>query len=131
MTNLYIDPATGDLYTTGGITLVRGIDAARQRIQNALEMWLGEFFLDLREGVPMREAVLVKRPDLGIIEEVFRGVILRDPEISSVDSMSLTLDRETRSLTVDWVAIWEDGTPIGPLTPLVLPLSRLGERKDL
>ena len=52
MTDLKLDPGTGDLIVEGGMQLVDGREEGRQRLQQALAINLGEWFADITQGLP-------------------------------------------------------------------------------
>jgi hypothetical protein len=96
------NPDVGDLMLTDGqITLTPDLKTAvAQHIAIRLRMFFGEWFLDARQGVPYFELILVKNPDLGRINSIFRSVIVETPGVAVVDRMTLALDSATRILTV-------------------------------
>lgn len=96
------NPVVGDLkLTTGQITLTPDLKTAvAQSVVTRLRMFLGEWFMDTREGMPWIEVVLVKAPSLPRILAVFRAVILETPGVSAIQRLSLDFDEQTRVLTV-------------------------------
>ncbi len=50
--DLLLDPATGDLDLTNGLSWVSGAKEARQRIDLAINLNLGEFFSHVNYGLP-------------------------------------------------------------------------------
>jgi hypothetical protein len=96
--DLAIDTATGDMALPP--RYVVGADAIVQRLSIRFQFWLGEWFLDQRQGVPYIDQVFVKAPDLALITRLFRRVVTSTPGIAQVKSMSLDLDRPSRTLRV-------------------------------
>ncbi len=88
------DLATGDLAKP--FRLVRGVDAVIQRLCIRLAFMRGEWFLDVREGVPYLQSVFVKNPDLPLIEALFRRVARTTPGVTRVVSYEAALDSRTR-----------------------------------
>jgi hypothetical protein len=108
------NPVEWDLHLTDGqITLspdqVTGIV---QHIRQRLEFFRGEWFLDLREGLPYYQEILVKNPAMPRVRALFRATILETPGVVQVDRLDLSLERATRLLTVTWRASLVDGTVI-------------------
>ncbi len=103
----------GDLDITGGrFTLISGAEEKAQKITNALELARGEWFLDIREGVPYFEAILgARNPDLEIVKRIFRRTILSVEGIVDVLDLVLTLGAD-RELAYSWIAIDDEGTQI-------------------
>ena len=79
-----------------------------QSLRIALHFFLGEWFLDLDEGVPMFEQVLVKNPNLPAIQAMFREKILSVPGILAIESFRFDYFT-TRDLRIDFAASTEFG----------------------
>lgn len=110
MAVLRVIPA-GDLAIDGGRFLFfEDLDHIRQTIACRLRFGRGEWFLDLREGVPYYQVVLVKNPDLSVIRALFRRVIMSVPGVLSVPVLTLDLDRASRTLSVAFQAVCRSGT---------------------
>ncbi len=105
-----LDPATGDLALP--ITLLFGADAVLQKIRSRFRFFKGEWFLDTRLGVPYLQIVLVKNPDLILINAIFSKVLATTPGVASVDSFTCLLDRPTRTLTCTFQITLSDGTKV-------------------
>lgn len=100
--DLRLDTTTGDLYldSTGSTTSVTGREAIAQHVLIRLRFFLGEWFLDRREGVPYWEQILVRNPDIAAVQEAFRQTVARTPGIASVRTLVLALDGPSRTLTI-------------------------------
>jgi hypothetical protein len=110
MTDLRLDPLTGDLYVseTGATALETDyVGAARQRLAIRLQLFLGEWFLNTRLGVPYFRDVLVKNPDMRLIRALLRSKILADADVVAVPRMEMSLSG--RTLSVDFDATLRDG----------------------
>lgn len=113
--DLYLDPQTGDLDVsdTGVVRLTNGVpESAAQRLLVTLRMFTGEWFLDLRAGVPYYQSILVKAPDLDLVRSVFRQVIAADPFVVDVPIVDVALDRATRVLTLSFTARLREGSEL-------------------
>lgn len=104
----------GDLLITNGqITIVSDInEALALKLRNKFRLFLGEWFLDTRVGVPWFEAVLVKAPDLGVIKQIFTQVILGTEGMASVEEMVLDFDNAARELDFTFRALTDSGAII-------------------
>lgn len=91
-----LDIQNGDLYLT------TGPDATRQRLQQNLLAYLGEWFLDLSSGVAYYQTILVKNPNAMAVETELRQAILATPGVKELSSFSLSMDTVTRELIVDF-----------------------------
>jgi hypothetical protein len=112
--DIALDPDTGDvlLDAAGNFATVTGRDAIAQHVRIRLLHYLGEWFLDQREGVPYFESILVHHPDLAAVEEAYRRTIAETPGIASVRDLVLDFDRRSRTLTVTGSAVTTDGETI-------------------
>lgn len=117
--DLALDLTTWDLMLP--VQLVTGADAIAQRIAIRFKFWLGEWFLDTRQGVPYIERVLVANPDKSLIRTLFRRVIATTPGVKKVDELEVSLDRAARRLIVDsFRATLIDGTTLQIEEPFVV-----------
>jgi len=105
------NPIEGDLRLTNGqFTLLSGAAGTAQHLRNRFKFFKGEWFLDGRLGIPFFEEVYIKSPRLNFLRALFRKVIETTTDINRVDSMTLSLNTGTRTLTLTFVAILEDGS---------------------
>lgn len=101
---------TGDLDLTGHrLNLIEGEAAIEQQVRLRCRYFEGSWFLDERQGIPYFRSILIKAPDLQVVESLFRTAIRGTPGISTVNSMELTLDTPTRTLTVRFTATMDTG----------------------
>lgn len=107
---LATDPTTGDLAFPPYI--VRGPDAVVQKIRQRFKFFKGEWFLDQRLGVPYLQSIFIKAPNQIFIDAVFSSVLLGTPGVASIASFSSSLDRLSRTLTVDFQVTLVDGTTV-------------------
>lgn len=79
-----------------------------QRLQAKYGLWLGEWFLDLREGVPYYRDVLGRNRNLTVVQNVLRRVAATDPGIDSLPIFDVQLD-SGRMLSVNFTAVLTTG----------------------
>ncbi len=92
------DPITGKR----SVAIVTGVGYVRQKISTRLRFFLGEWFLDQREGVPYYRDVFVKNPDLAVIRSVFRQVIQSVQEVREIRTLTVAYNRADRTLGVSF-----------------------------
>lgn len=91
-------PENDLLLENGDFVMVDGSRLVRQTIASRFRFYLGEWFLDVREGVPYYRDILVKNPDLDVVRSTFRQVLTTTPGVLDVLSFSLTFDPHDRVL---------------------------------
>lgn len=99
----------------GDLVLVYGREGIAQNIRTALELAKEEWFLNLDEGIPLFEEILVKNPRLEIIRAAIRRTILSVRGVASVE-LTLVFDPKARTLTVDFTAQTSDGPVVDVVT---------------
>jgi hypothetical protein len=111
---------SGDLDTTSGLlTRLTGREYAAQKIRQKLLFIRSEWILDTRLGVPWFEEILVKNPDLRLVQARIRDTILSVPGISSVQQTETRLDAPTRTLALAYVATYRDESGPAIISDLV------------
>lgn len=103
------------------LNLVTGDDAVAQQVLIRLKLFLGEWFLDERVGIPYFRDILVRNPNLDLIRSIYKKTLLDTPGVASVESVTLDIDTASRTLTLSFSATLDSG---GTLTydPFILEL---------
>jgi hypothetical protein len=117
------NPVLHDLKLVNGqlVFLEKGLRATAQRLKIRLLFFLGEWYLDQRQGVPYWESVLVKNPNIDSIKAMFRRVIVNTPGIAGVDEISISFDRQNREAFLSFEAVTDDGQTLVFAPFLVTP----------
>ena len=104
--DLVIDPTTHDL------AIVTGTDEIVQRIKATLDIYYGEMENIAPEVGADYSNLLGKNYDTELaIADMTSAITAGVPEITSVDDMSIDIDRQTRKATVNFVVSYsEDDT---------------------
>jgi hypothetical protein len=106
-----LNPDEGDMLLEAGTAVVVD-DLARevdQGLRVAFHFFKGEWFLDLREGVPYFDQIFVKAPKDSVIRAVFTRVIRLVPGVAAVESLTYDVDAQTRALSLSFVCRLTDG----------------------
>lgn len=90
--------------TNGDFVLTDGVDAVAQMVGQRLQTWLGEWFLDITEGVPFREKIFVKNPSVVEVESVLKLMIIQSPGIIQLTSFDFTFDSALRQAHLSFSA---------------------------
>lgn len=97
-----------------------GTNPILQDILQRVSMFLGEWFLDVTQGVPYFEQILVKNPPQSKIDAIFQNVILGTPGVLTLTYYKFEPDFASRVLSVSFVAQttsgkvdWTGNIPVG------------------
>lgn len=110
-----LDETTWDfaLDDAGNMMTVEGREAIAQHVKIRLRFFKGEWALDTREGTPYWEQILIHGASESEVSEIFRRVVAETPGIASVRQVGISIDRQTRTLTVSRLeAVTTDGEKI-------------------
>lgn len=104
----------GDVKTVDGqVQVATGADYVRTKLAQRFRFFLGEWFLDLRKGVPYYRDVLGRSYNVNSARAIFRSVLRSMPEIATIVRFDLVFDRSRRSLSFDFeVTLLDGGTVI-------------------
>lgn len=95
--------------STGDLQIVDGLEETLQRLRFKYQFFLGEWFLDQRQGIPYFRDVLIKSPRMSVVSALLQDVARKDPGVSRVVRLDLDFDNASRLLTVTLDAIGIDG----------------------
>ena len=103
--------AAGDIdLSTGGAELVEGLDARIQAMKIAMQSFQGDWFLDLRDGLPYIGRILVKNVNEADIQSLYYRQAQIQPGVVSVDRVALTQlpTAQNRVLKVELAVTFEE-----------------------
>src|SRR4051812_26574725 len=109
-----------DLVITDDLQFVAGIDGVAQLCRIAVQMFAGEWFADLDQGIRYWDAILGNSPELArtVALSEFRDTLLTVPGVLAVTRLEVKFsDAGRRTLTVTWQVRTASGdTPADTLT---------------
>ena len=82
--------------------LIDNAERVAQQVLITLRFWLGEWFLDTREGVPYLEYILVKNPNMSHIKQILTEKIKSVDGVNNIVSLDFDFRRITRELYVNF-----------------------------
>lgn len=106
MKDLKLDIETHDLDVN--FVWADGWEGVTQQIRIRLLTFLGEYFLDLEAGLPWRQLILVKAPDVEAIKAVIRASVADVPGVLAVTTVGAVYDASQRVLALSFTAVIED-----------------------
>jgi len=89
------------------IEMVEGLEEVKQRLRLTLGTNHGEWFLNLRFGVPWINMLSEGEPAERFRKEILK-VLNSDPAIDEVESIDINLDRQNRKLEIEFVVIADE-----------------------
>lgn len=114
ISTLRIDPDTRDLIfdESGCFEEVNGSDAIVQNVRHALLTWKNEFFADTTHGTDYERIFGLSQNDVDEddVKEVIREAIFQEPNVVQIESMVVSYDK--RSVSVTFSAELKDGDEI-------------------
>jgi hypothetical protein len=100
----------GDLEIVNNLpSLLTGMESRRQKLSQRFKFFLGEWFLDQRQGVPYFRHVFVKNPNLDVVRRLFRKIVVSVDGVTSVPRFELRFEPQSRNLYFDFEAVFDDG----------------------
>jgi hypothetical protein len=110
VSDLALDPATGDLDLQGGAArLCEGAEAVAQLWAFHITMFRGEWFNDRSLGIDYQHDILEKGVSPAVVRAIFATATRAVPGVADVRDLRLALDRTTRTLTVTAEALLSTG----------------------
>lgn len=101
--DIALNIASNDLVIKNNdLILIDNAERIAQQVLITLRFWLGEWFLDTREGMPYLEYVLVKNPNMSHIRQILTEKIQSIEGVKSIVSLNFDFRRVTRELYVDF-----------------------------
>lgn len=85
----------------GDLLEVYNDEQLRQQVIARLKFFKGEYFLNRREGIPYYDYILVKNPNLDLINAIMRLQVKKIPGIFSIDFLTLEFNRKERKLKIN------------------------------
>jgi len=85
----------------GDLVFVYNDDQLRQQVIQKLKVFKGEWFINRLEGLDYYEYILVKNPNISLIEASIRYAVLSVPGVYNIDYINLSFNNKTRTLKID------------------------------
>lgn len=102
--DLLLDDNNDLVFVDGDLVFSKGMDAIVQQCRIAMQMFQGEWFLNLDAGLPYWQSILGQKPAVAI--QAAQIFIRRELELVNgvldILKLQITYVRETRALQVSW-----------------------------
>ncbi len=116
MTDIYLDPTTGDIdLTNNTMRLTQTVEElTRQRLSITLQAYKGEWIFNILFGVPYLKndnnpTQLLGKGTQGLLDVELKRVILNTEGVLSLDEYESSLNQTTREFFVAFKATTEEG----------------------
>lgn len=124
----FAQTVSGDLDISTGNLVVR-TDTGQLtawKLSNLFSFFKGEWFMDVRLGIPYVQYVFVNNPNLTRIRDLFSRVIKSAPGVAAIASMVLDYNPRSRTLAATFQAITVTGEVLvgGAGKPFIIDLQR-------
>jgi hypothetical protein len=98
--DLYLNEQHDLNLVDGDLETVTDYQEIKQAIRVTLLTQVGEWLFDLLFGVPYREQILIKSPDLNAVLARFRTILANIDGITAIIQLALTEDQQSRKVTL-------------------------------
>lgn len=109
--NLKIDPSTGEVAIENGqFVWLDDDDPNRiaQNIEQRIKSIMGDWYLDLRSGIPWFHGILGEKNTEPLAKKSIRRAILETPGVRSINTLEVVYNSSTRQYSVTFKALLED-----------------------
>ena len=111
-TDIFLDNNHDILYENGDIRFTNSLsEDAAQRIKIRLLIFVGEWILDNREGVPYYQRILTK-VSKAVVDAIFKAKILEEPLVDRISEFTSIQDNVNRIYKLNFEVILKNGTTV-------------------
>lgn len=101
--DLQLNSVTHDLQVVNyDLKLNTGNALVQQRLKQSLWFFLGEWYLDITDGVPYYRDILVKAPVQITVESILKSTILETPDVLELTQFDLDYTNAPRELGLNF-----------------------------
>lgn len=123
----FLQTATGDFdISSGNLVIVDDVaTVTAQKLTCLFTLFKGEWFRDIRVGIPYFQYVFIQNPNLTLISSLFQQVCEAAPGVAAVLDMELNYLPRTRELDSQILVQANDGSTIvgGAGAPFIVQIA--------
>jgi hypothetical protein len=94
---LQFDPKIGLVVSNEkSLVVLTDLDALVNKVEQRLQFFLEEWFLDTSAGVPYLQQIFTKPVDAGLIVNLISGEISKEKDVTQVQNAQIEFDKENR-----------------------------------
>lgn len=110
MKDLALGVNSHDLEVTDfDLSFVSGLDYYRQKVKVRLWFFRGEWYLDTSEGTPFHRSILVKNPNIPLVDTLIKARILETEGVTELKSYTSSYESSLRRFEVSFEAQTDAG----------------------
>ena len=99
--DLALDTTSHDLLIDSfDLQLSKDLDAVDQSLRTRLQIFLGEWFLNIEDGIPFYNDIFIKNPNIPHIESILKSRILETEDV--IELLSFDTEFSNRTLSVSF-----------------------------
>jgi len=91
------------------ISFLEGIDQIIQNVAFRLRFFLGEWYLDIEEGIPYYQELFIKAPNQIRIESILKQEIVETEGVNDLTKFASEFNPELRKFSVIFSAMTDEG----------------------
>lgn len=107
--NISLDSNKDIAMVDGGLPLVTGIEETRQLIDQTLNSFEGDWFLNLDLGLPYFQTILQKSTTVSAVENIYLETIASIRGVLDIETFNLSLNDATRKADISFRVVTSDG----------------------
>lgn len=109
MLDLQLDNSGDLLVSNYDLSLIEGVDQIAQNLAIRLRFFLGEWFLDIEQGIAYYQDIFIKSPNQIQVENLLKNEILETDGIIEITSFEAEYDVALRKFNVAFTALSDEG----------------------
>lgn len=94
--------------SNGDTVFIDGAQATRQRLEQKLKLWRGEWYFNSQAGFPWLQEILGQRPRPEVVRSLVQQIIEGDPGVRALVSLNIETQPE-RGLHIEFEARLTNG----------------------
>jgi|SRR5690606_25482948 len=87
------------------LKLIDNVDQIAQNLYIRLKFFLGEWFLDINQGIPFYEDIFIKSPNQIAVENIIQDEIIQTQGITEITRFESSFDSINRQYRINFTAI--------------------------
>ena len=119
MSDIMLDPLTGDISISKNMVRLTKTNAeeVRQKVEIRLKTFRGEWFANVRAGLPYFQSMFGKNITKSFIDTQIKTTVLKTSGVTSMKEFSSSINPKTREYSANIKVITDEGVVVINFTP--------------